>query len=73
MTNVIIVHGANEDEKSAKEGGVENTRHWHPWLKKELEERGVDVSGELYPRDWEPDYNEWKELFEKTRLMKKQF
>jgi predicted alpha/beta hydrolase family esterase len=66
--NCIIVHGSNSDEKKAKEGGVENTRHWHPWLKKELESRGIKVSGELYPFDWKPDYNQWKKVFEKNKI-----
>lgn len=67
-TNVIIVHGSNESEQEAKTGGVENTRHWHPWLKKELEKGGVLVSGELYPRDWAPEYNVWKTVFEKNKI-----
>ncbi len=66
--NCVIVHGSNEDEKSSIEGGVENTRHWHPWLKQQLEEKGIPVSGELYPKDWNPDYNEWKKIFEKNEI-----
>jgi len=66
--NVIIVHGANSCEESAMEGGVENTRHWHPWLREALKEKGIEVSGELYPRDWNPDYGEWKKIFEKNRI-----
>jgi uncharacterized protein len=68
MDNVIIVHGANENKASAYKGGRENTRHWHPWLKKILEEKGIKVSGELYPRDWNPSYKEWKEVFEKNPI-----
>jgi len=66
--NCIIIHGSNSDEKGAKIGGVENTRHWHPWLKRQLEEKGIKVSGELYPFDWKPDYKQWKNIFEKNKI-----
>lgn len=66
--NVVIVHGANDSEESAFEGGRENTRHWHPWIKKKLEDKGISVSSDLYPKDWNPDYNEWKNVFEKNKI-----
>lgn len=66
--NVIIVHGANDSEKSAFEGGRENTRHWFPWLKNELNKREIKVSSELYPKDWEPNYEEWKQIFERNDI-----
>ncbi len=71
ISKVIIVHGANADEKSSKEGGVENTRHWHPWIKKELEKENIKVSAELYPKDWKPDYKDWKKMFEKNNVDEK--
>jgi len=64
--NCIIVHGGNDDEEEAKEGLPENERHWQLWLKKELEERGIITSTELYPKDWAPVYENWKEVFEKN-------
>lgn len=66
--NVIVVHGSNSNEASAFEGGVENTRHWHPWLKEELVQRNILFSGDLYPCDWEPDYETWKNLFEQNPI-----
>ena len=66
--NVIIVHGANSSEKAAYEGGVENTRHWFPWIRKELGKEDINFSNELYPKDWNPNYNEWKEIFEKNEI-----
>jgi predicted alpha/beta hydrolase family esterase len=66
--NVVIVHGANDSEKSAFEGGREDTRHWFPWLRKELSKRGIEFSSELYPKDWEPNYEEWKRIFEKNNI-----
>jgi len=66
--NCIIVHGSNLSEKEAKEGLPENERHWKPWLKKELEKRGIKVSNELYPKDWMPNYNDWKKIFERNNI-----
>ena len=66
--NCIIVHGSNSTEKGSKEGKTENERHWKPWLKKELEEKGIPVSNNLYPKDWKPKYIEWKKEFEKNEI-----
>jgi len=49
--NVIIVHGSNRDEAFAKTGKLENLRHWKPWIKKQLEYVGIDVSIPLW-FDW---------------------
>ena len=68
--NVILVHGSNFSEKEAKKGKPENERHWKPWLKNKLEAMGIKVSNELYPKDWNPDYLEWKKLFEKNLINK---
>jgi len=70
MKNVIIVHGSNSTEKRAKEFPLENERHWKPWLKRELEKRGFEVSNRLYPEDWNPDYEKWKKVFEKNKIDK---
>jgi hypothetical protein len=66
--NVIIVHGSNSSEKDAREGKPENKRHWMPWLKKNLEKEDIEVSNKLYPKDWIPDYNNWKKEFEKNKI-----
>jgi hypothetical protein len=62
MANCIIVHGSSPTEKDSKE------RHWKSWLKRELEKKGIEVSNELYPEDWLPDYGKWKEVFEKNKI-----
>ena len=64
--NCIIVHGSNSSEKESKEGKPENLRHWKPWLKKNLERRGIKTSNELYPEDWLPNYEKWRIVFEKN-------
>jgi len=68
MKNCIIVHGSNSTEKGSKEGLPENKRHWKPWLKKELEKKGIEVSNYIYPKDWNPNYNEWEKVFEKNKI-----
>ena len=70
ISNVVIVHGSNstEDGSKSKKWGSENLRHWKPWIKENLEERGIKVSNELYPKDWIPDYEEWKKVFEKNKI-----
>jgi len=67
-SNVIIVHGSNDNKEESKEGEPENKRDWKLWLKERLEDKGIVVSNELYPRDWNPDYEEWKKVFEKNDI-----
>jgi predicted alpha/beta hydrolase family esterase len=69
--NVIIVHGSNSSEEDSKEGKPENKRHWMPWLKKNLENEDIDVSNKLYPEDWNPNYSDWKRVFEKNKIDEK--
>ena len=64
--NCIIVHGSNPSEKEAKGGKPENLRHWKPWLKRNLEKSGIKTSNELYPKDWLPNYEKWKKIFEEN-------
>jgi len=68
MINCVIVHGSNSTEKGSKEGLPENERHWKSWLKKELEKKEINVSNEIYPKDWNPSYNEWKNVFENKKV-----
>jgi len=70
ISNVIIVHGSNatEEDSKSRKWGPENLRHWKPWIKKKLEEEGIVVSNEIYPRDWLPDYEEWKNVFEENEI-----
>ena len=64
--NCIIVHGSNPSKKSAMQGKPENMRHWKPWLKKNLKKFGIETSNQLYPEDWLPNYEKWKNVFEKN-------
>ena len=66
--NVIIVHGSNSTEEGSRKGLSENERHWKFWIKSELEKKGINVSNKLYPKDWNPNYSEWKKEFEKNKV-----
>ena len=36
ISNVVVVHGGNDEESEARVQPFENERHWQPWLKREL-------------------------------------
>lgn len=64
--NCIIIHGC----PSSKEKGLNpETRtydkHWIPWIKKELEARGIKTEVPLMPNPWEPVYEDFQKEFEK--------
>ena len=70
MTKVVIIHGSNPRDLEKIEKGYppQNKRHWIPWLKKQLEERGFEVFTPLMPKNWEPVYENWKKEFEKIPI-----
>ncbi len=71
ISNVVLVHGSNpNDREKMKSGNLlpQNERGWLGWIKKELEERGIDCICPLMPRNWAPTYSEWKEEFEKIKI-----
>jgi len=66
--NVVLVHGANiKDRENVRKYGLapQNERGWFSWIKSELEKRGADVDNPLMPENWDPDYDKWREEFEK--------
>ncbi|MBP7708582.1 alpha/beta hydrolase [Candidatus Pacearchaeota archaeon] len=62
--NVVIVHGSPVE----KEEVSTYNKHWIPLLKKKLEEKKIKVITPLMPNPWEPDYNNWKKVFEKNKI-----
>ncbi|MEX0920776.1 MAG: alpha/beta hydrolase [Candidatus Pacearchaeota archaeon] len=63
MKKVIIVHGCPDNqEKDPKKRTYD--KHWIPWLKERLEERGFDVYVPLMPKPWEAVYEDWKKDFD---------
>ena len=43
-------------------------KHWIPWLKSELISRGIKTEAPLMPSPWEPDYEKFKQEFEKYEI-----
>ncbi len=69
MKKVIIVHGCPSNiEKAQDEKTRTYDKHWIPWLKKNLEEKGFDVEVPLMPKPWAPDYIKFKKVFDKLNI-----
>lgn len=70
--NCIIIHGC---PSNAETGMDLNTRtydkHWIPWAKRELIRRGIKTATPLMPRPWAPDYEAFKQEFEKYPVTEK--
>ncbi len=68
-SNVVLVHGCPSDKEKEMEPETRTyDKHWQPWIKKELEKRGVEVSFPLMPYPWTPIYEEHKKEFEKLDI-----
>lgn len=62
--NCIILHGCPSNvEKAMNPETRTYDKHWIPWLRENLESRGVKVETPLMPTPWSPDYNLWKKEF----------
>jgi len=64
--NCIIIHGC----PSSPEGEIDiQTRsydkHWIPWVREQLNERGVPTISPRMPDPWAPDYDAYRKEFEK--------
>lgn len=68
-SNVIILHGwTNGDISDISEYLPDNEQNWMGWLKKELEERGYQVTNPFIRYGYRSDYSEWKKELEKLNL-----
>ncbi len=57
MKKVILLHGRPDkeeyfDDTIPKPHGA----HWFPWIKEQLEKRGISVDIPEMPRPYQPDY-----------------
>lgn len=67
--NCIIIHGCPSNvEKAMDEETRTYDKHWIPWTKKQLTSKGIKVDTPLMPEPWNPDYNKFKEEFEKYEI-----
>lgn len=63
---VLIIHGCPANEEKAMDAKTRTyDKHWMPWIKKELSQRGIRTETPLMPSPWKPDYNTFKKEFEK--------
>lgn len=69
--NCIILHGCpSETEEAMNPETRTYDKHWIPWTKKELISRGVETQTPLMPTPWKPDYEKFKQEFEKYPVTK---
>ena len=61
--NCVMVHGCPSDE--SEEPTKEYAKHWMPWVKDKLESQGIKTEIPLMPKPWNPDYQRFKEIFER--------
>ncbi|MFH1332399.1 MAG: alpha/beta hydrolase [archaeon] len=65
----IIIHGCPSNvEKAMSPETRTYDKHWIPWIKRELSSKGIEVETPLMPEPWKPDYNKFKEEFEKREV-----
>ena len=69
--NCVILHGCPSNiEKAMNPMKRTYNKHWIPWIKMELEKKGIKTETPIMPSAWEPDYNEWKKDFDKLKINK---
>lgn len=69
MVNAVILHGKPSEERYnwALEGLelMPHEANWLPWLAGQLTDRGVSTVVPALPNPYSPDYQAWKDTFEK--------
>jgi len=60
---VVIVHGCPSTSED-----LSYNKHWIPWIKEKLEEKGIKVYTPLIPEPWAPVYENWKKEFNKLNF-----
>lgn len=58
--NCIILHGCPTDSDDKF-----YNKHWIPWIKNKLIEKGIKIETPLMPEPWYPNYKKFKKEFEK--------
>jgi predicted alpha/beta hydrolase family esterase len=64
--NCIVIHGCPSNVEKAMDPATRTyDKHWIPWIKERLMERGINTDTPLMPNPWAPDYTAFKQEFEK--------
>lgn len=67
--NCIILHGCPSNVEKARNPETRTyDKHWIPWLKKQLDSKGIKTEVPLMPTPWDADYNSWKKEFDKLDI-----
>lgn len=61
--NCIVIHGCPDEEEVGDAKTYD--KHWMPWIKQQLIQRGVPTQTPQMPRPWQPNYEAFKQEFEK--------
>lgn len=63
--NCIIIHGCPSSAESIMNLADRTfDKHWIPWLREQLTQRGIKTDTPLMPTPWQPVYREWKREIE---------
>ena len=66
---VYVIHGCPSNVEKAMDPETRTyDKHWIPWIKDELQQRGIHAETPLMPNPWEPIYEEFKKEFEKSSV-----
>lgn len=67
--NCIVIHGCPSDVERAMDPERRTyDKHWIPWIKRELTSHGIKTETPLMPTPWYPDYEKFKQEFEKYNV-----
>lgn len=71
MKQTILIHGAPyEEEFYNKETASPSNTNWFPWLQKQLALRNELCQALEYPKPFDPEYQDWLEVFGQHKLDK---
>ena len=66
MKKVIIIHGCpGREEEMMNLADRTFDKHWMPWTREKLIESGIKTETPMMPSPWEPNYEKFKQEFEK--------
>lgn len=69
--NCVIVHGCPSDVEKAMDPATRTyDKHWLPWVREKLNERGIKTEIAIMPEPWKPDYERFKKAFAKYNITK---
>jgi len=67
----IIIHGCPSDEEKTMNPETRTyDKHWIPWTKNQLIAKKIETETPLMPSPWQPDYEKFKNEFEKYDVNK---